>query len=290
MKKIEKIFKIYTVKDLIRIIDRKFGLGAIEKLFASNWFNPFYTLYLNLRSFPLNQAIRLPLFVYGLPHFYCLSGRMLVEGSIITGMIKFNKTMSGAPSNMAVPSEINNQGIIVFKGRGFIGTGNKIFVAFKGKLEIGENFKITDWCNIGCFTSVKIGAQSRITHRCQLLDSNYHYVADFEKGVVPYHSHPISIGNGCWICNSSTVSGGTILPDFTIVASNSLVNKDYSTFPTDSMIGGVPAKLIKTGLRKIENSMVEKKIIDYYRSHPSDIYKIPFQDNSDLYSFVDHFK
>ena len=290
MKSLRKVFRTYAIKDLIQIIDRKFGLGAIEKFFASNWFNPFYTLYLNFRSFSFNQAIRLPFFVYGFPHFSCLSGRMIVEGDVTTGMIKFNKIMPGAPSNMAIPSEINNQGIIIFRGKGFIGTGNKIFVAFKGKLEIGENFKITDWCNIGCFTSVKIGAQSRITHRCQLLDSNYHYVADFEKGVVPYHSHPIFIGKGCWICNSSTVSGGSILPDFTIVASNSLVYKVYSTLPVNSMIGGAPAKLIKTGLRKIENSIVEKRIFDYYRSHPENIYNIPPQDNSDLYSFVDYFR
>lgn len=290
MRGLGEIFKTYTAKELIQVIDRKFGLGSIERFFASNWFNPFYTLYLNLRSFPLSQAVRFPIFVYGFPHFYCLSGRMFIDGKVVAGMIKFNRTIPGAPSNMAVSSEINNQGVIIFKGKGLIGTGNKIFVAFKGRLEIGENFKITDWCNIGCFTFIKIGTQSRITHRCQLLDSNYHYVADFEKGVVPYHSHSIRIGNGCWICNSSTISGGSILPDFTIVASNSLVNKDYSILPADSMIGGIPAKLIRTGLRKIENSVIEKRIMNYYRLHLDGIYEIPSQDDPALYSFVDYFK
>ena len=105
-----------------------------------------------------------------------------------------------------------------------------------------------------------------------------------------YHSHSIRIGNGCWICNSSTISGGSILPDFTIVASNSLVNKDYSILPADSMIGGIPAKLIRTGLRKIENSVIEKRIMNYYRLHLDGIYEIPSQDDPALYSFVDYFK
>ena len=47
------------------------------------------------------------------------------------------------------------------------------------------------------------------------------------------------------------------MPDFTIVASNSLVGKDYSDIPESSMIGGIPAKLIATGFRKVENSKIE---------------------------------
>ena len=61
MRGLGEIFKTYTAKELIQVIDRKFGLGSIERFFASNWFNPFYTLYLNLRSFPLSQAVRLNL-------------------------------------------------------------------------------------------------------------------------------------------------------------------------------------------------------------------------------------
>ena len=49
MRGLGEIFKTYTAKELIQVIDRKFGLGSIERFFASNWFNPFYTLYLNLR-------------------------------------------------------------------------------------------------------------------------------------------------------------------------------------------------------------------------------------------------
>ena len=38
---------------------------------------------------------------------------------------------------------------------------------------------------------------------------------------------------------------GVILPSYTVVASNSLVNKDFSSLKPNSVIGGVPAKLIK---------------------------------------------
>jgi acetyltransferase-like isoleucine patch superfamily enzyme len=62
---------------------------------------------------------------------------------------------------------------------------------------------------------------------------------------------PIVIGNNVWIGNRTTVTPGTIIPNYCIVSSNSLCNKDYSYIPPDSIIGGIPAKLLKTGYRRI---------------------------------------
>ena len=279
-----------TLKELIHRIDLKMGFSALEKLFATNWLNPFATIYLNLRSFPFKQAIRMPVWVYGRPRFYELSGRMIVDGKVSSGMVRFNQVKPGAPSNMSVKSEILNKGLIIFHGVGLIGTGNKIVVGPKGTLDIGKNFKITDMCNIGCFRSVFIGEQSRIVHRCQIFDSNYHYVANFAKGTVPDYSKPIRIGKGCWICNSSTITGNAVLPDYTIVASNSLVNKDMSDIPESSMVGGAPAKFIATGLRKIENSKIENEIALFYNENPNGIFNIPADATKEEYSFVDKYK
>ena len=282
--------KELTFKKFIHRVDLKIGFSALERLFSKNWFNPFATIYLNLRSFPLAQAIKMPVWVYGCPRFYELSGRMIVDGKVSSGMIRFNQVKPGAPSNMSVKSEILNKGLIVFHGVGLIGTGNKIVVGSKATLDIGKNFKITDMCNIGCFRSVFIGEQSWIVHRCQIFDSNSHYVANFAKGTVPDYSKPIRIGKGCWICNSSTITGNAVLPDYTIVASNSLVNKDMSDIPESSMIGGTPAKLIATGFRKIENSKIENEILKFYNDTPDGMFKIPAEATMEEYSLVDKYK
>lgn len=157
-----------SFKEIRERIDYLFGFGFLERSFYSNWFNPFLTLWLNLRSFPLYQAYRFPIFVYGRPRIYGLSGCMEIIGRVSTGMIKFNQTKPGAPSNMDVQSEIQNRGKIFFRGKGFIGTGTKINVMLNATLDLGENFKITDMCNVGCFSRILIGTQSRITHRCQI--------------------------------------------------------------------------------------------------------------------------
>lgn len=286
---IRKVFRQYSLAQIFHIIDQRYGLGACESFLASNWLNIILTIYVNFRSFPVKQAWKLPLLLYGRPRLYSLSGRMEIKGKVRFGMIRLNNTSAGAPSLMSVQSEICNLGHIIFHGVGRIGTGTKIYVAQNGVLELGKNFKITDMCNIGCYNRITIDSESWITHRCQVFDSNYHYIANFAKKQVPPYLHTIQIGKGCWVCNSSTVTGNVIIPNYTIVASNSLVNKDYSSIPSGSLIGGIPAKLLASGFRRIDNSLIEREISSYYRKTPLEIYHIHEFTPNDA-SYCDRFR
>lgn len=288
--KIKRLFKTYSLRELYYLFDDKYGFSSLERILCCNWFNPLATFWVNFRSFPIGQAVKFPIWCYGRPKFYGLSGKMTLEGKVWSGMIRFNQVKYGAPSNMSVQSELLNRGKIIFHGQGLIGTGNKIVVGPNAVLDIGKNFKITDMCNIGCFNKIFIGEQSWIVHRCQVFDSNYHYVANFTRRIVPNYICPVHIGNGCWICNNSTITGGTILPNFTIVASNSLVGKDFSKLPESCLIGGIPAKLIATGFRKIEDSRIEREVAQYYKINPDGMFNIPFSSTPDEYSFVDKYK
>lgn len=252
--------------------DSRYGIGRIEEAIASKWFNPFATLWLNLRSLPFSKALRLPVFVYGHPNIYSLSGRIVFECPLKTGMIKFNYSAAGAPQNMSAQSEILNQGTIIFHGGGLIGTGNKLRIGFGAVLELGRDFKITDSCNISCFKKIVIGDNSWIVHRSQVMDTNFHFVADLNRGEIPPLKKDISIGKHSWICNSSSILGGAKLPDYSIVASGSLVNKDYSGQPQSTFFAGVPAIPVKTGYIRVDNHILEQKIWNFYRTHG----EIPF--------------
>ncbi|MCM1354839.1 MAG: acyltransferase [Staphylococcus sp.] len=264
-------------RNILQALKRRFSLSKLEMLCASHWVNPFATLYLNLRSFPLRQAVKCPVIVYGRPKFYSLAGSMKIEGAMVRcGMVKFNKTIPGAPSFMGLQSEIVNNGSIVFHGPGFVGCGTKISVGSSGKLVFGAEFKITDCVNIGCLRRIVIGNVVRIVHRCQILDSNYHYIANFAKGTIADYNGDIHIGDNCWICNSTTVTGGAVIPDYTIVGSNSLVNRDFSSVAPHSLLGGIPAKHIMTGLSRVENQSLVDALDRYYSSgNLTGAYKIP---------------
>lgn len=254
-----------------------YGIGllyvkCIEQIPYINWFNPFITLYLNFRSFPLKQAWKLPVFVFGWPKIFSLYGTMECVGKCKTGMILLNQTNVGMPNHPMSNTAINNWGRIVFHGKCQIYTGNKINVFRKGILEMGEGTKIMCMCNITASNFVHIGDQSWIVHRCQVMDSNFHFIADFNQLRIPKCNKPIEIGTYCWICNNTTVMGGAKIPNKTIVASNSLVNKDMTQIPEESLIGGIPAKLIEVGYRRVYNQNLEQEIWDYLKAHPQEAF------------------
>lgn len=261
----------------------RFHLGKLyvekfEQIPYVNWFNPLITIYLNFRSFPLCQAWKFPVFVYGWPRLFSLYGTMECVGKCWPGMIVLNQTNCGMPNNPGTSTAIDNWGKIIFHGKCQIFTSNKINVGLKATLELGEGTKIMCMCNITAYTSVRIGAQSWIVHRCQVMDSNFHFVANFRNKIIPRYSRPIEIGSYCWICNSTTVSAGAKIPNKTIVASNSLVNKDMQNIPEESIIGGIPAKLISTGFRKVESKKLERAIWKYFAEHPNEIL-FPLEEN-----------
>ncbi len=263
----------------------KYIFDKPETIMASNWLNPLATLYFNLRSLPLSRAWKMPIFVYGRPRFYNLGGRIVIEGGIKTGMIAFNQTRPGSPSVMGVQSEIVNQGTIIFHGPGTIGTGNKIRVTESAILEIGGDFIIADMINVGCYSHIVMGNHVRIAHRCQILDANYHYVANLNNRTIPKWTRPIVIGERCWICNSTTVTAGTVLPDYTIVASNSLVNRDFSAVPQESIIGGIPAKHLSTGYLRVFNPQSINVITEYYDNNGEGLYVYPEDVEPDTFFF-----
>lgn len=274
------------IKQIKCIIGHWLKFSTYDLIFCCKWFNPFATIYLNFRSFPFHQAVHLPVFVFGRPNMYYLTGKMIVLGRIKRGMIKFNCTLIGAPSNMSMQSDLLNQGMIIFHGGGFIGTGNKIRVANSGTLEFGVDFKISDQVNVGCYSTICIGNHCRIAHRCQILDSNYHYIANFNKRIIPLWRKPIIIGDNCWIGNSSTITGGVILPSYTIVGSNSLVNKVFSSIPEGAIIGGIPAKYISAGFRRVYNRDFEVELDKYYAENPNGVYKMDDNVSPDFVSYI----
>lgn len=260
-----------TIKKILYHIN-VFYARHIESLPYRNWFNPLVTLYLNFRCFPLRQAWRLPVFVYGWPKLFSLVGSMECVDECYTGMVELNRTIDGMPNHPGPSTAIYLFGKIIFHGKCFIHTFNKITVARTGVLELGKDTKIMCAVNITAYKSVRIGNNSWIVHRCQVMDTNYHFVADFKHGRVNQRYKPIIIGDYCWICNSSTISGGAVIPNKTIVASNSLVNKDMSDIPEESVIGGQPAKLISTGYRRVDSNRFERIIMKWLREHPEALF------------------
>jgi acetyltransferase-like isoleucine patch superfamily enzyme len=71
----------------------------------------------------------------------------------------------------------------------------------------------------------------------------------------------VKIGAYNWIANRCTIQKGTVTPDDLVIASGSLLNKDYTVaIPPYSMIGGRPAKLLRENLARVWNPHAEEAL------------------------------
>jgi len=100
---------------------------------------------------------------------------------------------------------------------------NSIINGFSAQVTIGRNVSIAQNVNI-------------------MADSGPNASPELQK-LFPIIKDRVTIGDHCWLGANSIIMPGVVLGKFCIVAANSFVNK---SFPEYSVIGGSPARLIRT--------------------------------------------
>lgn len=112
-------------------------------------------------------------------------------------------------------------------------------------LIVGNNVGIGSNSFLGCAGGIEIGDDTIIGNFVSFHSENH----NFDKIDIPIRlqgvNHKgIKIGKDCWIGAKVTILDGTILGDGCVVAAGAVLNgKEY---PPNSIIGGVPAKVIKS--------------------------------------------
>lgn len=161
-------------------------------------------------------------------------------------------------------------GSLVFGGSARFMHGSYLLVARSGKLEIGTGALFGTNVHLCCFDRIQLGHDVRMAWDNQIMDSSFHYIEKLDSGEVPPLTKPVIIGNNVWMGNRVTISKGAVLPDYTVVASNSLCNKDFSESGGNILVAGCPAVIKSTGVRRIFDLSVEKeydKVYSYDRTH-----------------------
>ena len=224
------------------------------------------TIYFNLKVFPFHIARKIPVYFFGAVQFPKLSGKVTIDGTVIkSGMVQFgSKEENIIASNE--PTRILVEGELVLKGENVFAMATQLLVWVNGKLTIGRHSSIGSFSKIVAFRSILLGNNFLASWECQIFDTDFHFIEHIETGVIADANGSIIVGDNVWLGSRVTVLKNTQLPDNCIVALGSLCNKDYATnSPAGSLIGGVPAKLIKHGIRYINNKKLELKLFHHFQ-------------------------
>lgn len=223
------------------------------------------TFFVNFYFLPLSQAIKLPIYVYGKLRFTKLEGKIILDctpNEIKRGMIKLNINLVSIGKGGADSEIVLGKGSIVFHADTFVGRNGKILIWGDGVLELGEKIHLNDGFSIGCSCGIKIGSYSRLAPDCTLFDTDFHFTYN-EKMSVRRNNAKIELGHHNWIGAKSSIMKGVKLPNYTSVASNSVVNKSL-LIEERSLLAGAPARVVKENFTRIFNFREECKIAAYF--------------------------
>ena len=253
----------------------------IEHFLFRSRINLFATIYLNFRSLPLHQAICLPIYVYGRIQFSSLSGKIIIiDSPIKTGMIKIGIRYCRSQG----VTRLFNDGQIIFHGEAKILKGCELNVAPNAELSFGKGVMICENIMIFCYEKISIGDFSFIAYHANIFDTDFHYCIDINSFEIRKHTKPITIGKYNWIGNKCTIKKGTTTPDYTIVSgSYSVLCKNYvKDTPPCPILGGIPAKVIGGGKRRVFNWNNQHLLDKYFNNNPDGVYILKDQELDDF--------
>jgi carbonic anhydrase/acetyltransferase-like protein (isoleucine patch superfamily) len=112
-------------------------------------------------------------------------------------------------------------------------------------LVLGDNVGIGSNSFLGCAGGISIGNDTILGNFVSMHSENHNYADKTTpirlQGV---QSKGIKIGSNCWIGAKATILDGVRLGDGCIVAAGAVVIE--GTYPENSILGGIPAKIIKS--------------------------------------------
>lgn len=118
--------------------------------------------------------------------------------------------------------------------------------SYKPELVIGNNVSFNFDCHIGCCNKIIIGNNVLVASKVFITDhyhgdTNYSLLAPVKRPLVSKGA--VIIEDNVWIGEAVVILPNVTIGKNSIIGANSVITK---SFPQNSVIAGIPAKLIKT--------------------------------------------
>lgn len=126
--------------------------------------------------------------------------------------------------------------------------GKILNIDYDGNLLIGNNFSMNDDCHIACINKITIGNNVLFASKIFVTD-HFHGEINKENLLKPpskrllYSKGEVIIKDNVWVGEGVVILPGVTIGENCVIGANSVITK---SFPKNSIIGGNPAKLIRT--------------------------------------------
>lgn len=129
---------------------------------------------------------------------------------------------------------------------GYLPEGLEVVTPFQcdygRNIHLGKNVFINCYCYFMDGINITVGDNVFIGPYCGFYNNN-HPIKYSERNQGLEKALPIHIGNNCWFGANVSVMPGVTIGSGCVIAAGAVVTKDI---PDNSMVAGIPAKVIKT--------------------------------------------
>lgn len=238
------------------------------------------TILFNFSFFPLHDAIKFPVLIWGKFKIASYKGKIETLVKPHRGMLKLG--ISDPVRSFSANSYLDLKGKLVIGDNVVIRRGMNIEIDTRATLILEDNVYIGDNNTIITKKNIKIGTATRVGNNTTFMDSDFHYVINTQTGIVKSVNKSINIGTNNWIGGNCIIKKGAITPKGTILAGPfSMISKNYvGKIPENCLIAGCPAKVIVENIRRVNNPDSDKLISEWFSNHDE-----PFLYKGDIESF-----
>ena len=142
-------------------------------------------------------------------------------------------------------SILSIEGTVIFRGKCALGSSSILVVKKNGLVDFGNNVILGAKCLVFSECSIIFKNDVLTSWNCQFLDSDTHKIFNTLTKMQYVNAKPIIIGSHTWVGNHVLFNKGSIVTNDTIIASNSFVNKNFSSSESFCLLAGSPAKVVK---------------------------------------------
>jgi hypothetical protein len=200
------------------------------------------TIYFNFKYLEFKQAIRFPVLVSRRVYLEKVSGKIIFECPIRTGLVEIGFGNVGIFDKKVSRSIWEVRGTVIFRGKAFIGHGSKISVGDCATLILGDCFKISAESSIVTVSKIQFGDNCLLSWDILIMDTDFHKIRN-EQGAIINKPEPIIFGDKIWVGCRCLILKGSKIPNNCIIGASSFVSKALDK--ENALYSGNPAVCIR---------------------------------------------